>query len=185
MRVVGLASRVLTVQLDGVEPVTAEEVARAVDRLGGAMIDWHDAVARGPGSPTAGPATADLGPVLGAAYTVDELTDSGRLDAVNASAQAAASELHAAARGLRSSTTALSTSVAAEANRLADLLLRLADSLDELALVAARERQRLARHAGPESGDDPSSRQWRDRSAALLRRAEHAVRHAATTTLPA
>lgn len=49
-RLAGVATRLLSVHLDGADPRTAEAFAGAVERLAGALLDWHDALRVGAGT---------------------------------------------------------------------------------------------------------------------------------------
>ena len=204
-RLAGVATRLLSVHLDGADPRTAEAFAGAVERLAGAVLDWHDALRVGAGT-TDGVATGGVpgGGVPGApvragddaaappplplardtaaerASAVERLRG-GSLPALASSAQAAAGDLAGAARDLRST----ASSVAAQADSRGELLAasaeRLAESVAELGATVADERDRAARGWPLDGGSDEDEA---TRAASALRRAERAVEQVARTTLP-
>lgn len=199
-RLAGIATRLLSVHLDGADPRTAEAFAGAVERLAGAVLDWHDALRAGagttdevatdgvPGAPVrAGDDAAAPPPLPLARDTAAERASAverlrgGSLPALASSAQAAAGDLAGAARDLRST----ASSVAAQADSRGELLAasaeRLAEAVAELGATVADERDRAARGGPLDGGSDEDEA---TRAASALRRAERAVEQVARTTLP-
>ncbi|WP_392423943.1 hypothetical protein [Barrientosiimonas humi] len=204
-RLAGVATRLLSVHLDGADPRTAEAFAGAIERLAGAVLDWHDALRVGagttdevatdgvptdgvPGAPVrAGDDAAAPPPLPLARDTAAERASAverlrgGSLPALASSAQAAAGDLAGAARDLRST----ASSVAAQADSRVELLAasagRLAESVAELGATVADERDRAARGGPLDGGSDEDEV---TRAASALRRAERAVEQVARTTLP-
>ena len=201
-RLAGVATRLLSVHLDGADPRTAEAFADAVERLAGAVVDWHDAMRSGdtpapvdevsdaavPGARVrsdhaAAPPPAPLARDTAAerAAAVQRLRGVS-LPALASSAQAAAADLAAAARNLRAS----ASSVAAQADPRGELLAvsadRLGEAVAELGATVVAERDRAARRgrSAPGGADEDET----SRAASALRRAERAVEQVARTTLP-
>lgn len=204
-RLAGVATRLLSVHLDGADPRTAEAFAGAVERLAGAVLDWHDALRVGagttdevatdgvptdgvPGAPVRAANDAGAPPPLPLARdtaaeraSAVERLRGGSLPALASSAQAAAGDLAGAARDLRST----ASSVVAQADSRGELLAasaeRLAEAVAELGATVADERDRAARGGPLDGGSDEDEA---TRAASALRRAERAVEQVARTTLP-
>lgn len=199
-RLAGVATRLLSVHLDGADPRTAEAFAGAVERLAGAVLDWHDALRVGagttdevatdgvPGAPVRAADDAAAPPPLPLARdtaaeraSAVERLRGGSLPALASSAQAAAGDLAGAARDLRST----ASSVVAQADSRGELLAasaeRLAEAVAELGATVADERDRAARGGPLDGGSDEDEA---TRAASALRRAERAVEQVARTTLP-
>lgn len=184
-RLAGLAAQLLSTHLDGVDPQTDQAVDEAVERLAGAILDWHDSLALGRRRPTR-PAGPSRPPAAPAAVDPAELTDPARLDRVGATTQACARELAVSAGFLRrvaartvADAPPVDPALLDDGPRLAAAADELAEALVHLAQVAGEQRQLLAR-----AGEDPTRRAVQaERSAAVLRRAQLRLVQVATATV--
>lgn len=186
--------RLLGAHLDTLDAGTCSAVDGAVERLAGAFVDWHDALALGRPAPRfasgvpAAPPQNPIGPAAqDGARRLAELMERDGLSAVVADCQHVAGELRRAATAAAAATQRLEAldatasldpaTLAACGRPLHDAARRLAATLEQFAQDCAAMRQRVAG-----AGADRATRI--QHGVAVLRRAESTVRHTAASTLP-
>lgn len=170
--------QLLGVQVETADPVSAQTVAVAIERLAENFLRWHDRLVLGVSS-SAAPAAPDPGPVespVGRPASVPLRTrvHRGELPGSPVSLQLGAAELRSVVCRIRADAGVPTTFIDPEGERVVDECLNLAAALDRYGQLLRLEGERLAVAVTPDQ---------RGQVLAGVVRAEQGLIRAATATV--